>query len=235
MNKLNIILGILVIVISGNVANAKYSDYYRVFHDGVELNPGDTVYCYDFQEIEIKHNVRYNYETSIQVINQLEESNINWAKLTYADSPTEEEGFSDKDFWGTLALCYYGGDANGEMASCMSPNGSAVRIPNNKYDCFEWHPQLQYASPQCRSSYTFILKAAFGELAWGNYEIESDSEFYITIEFLPNDLANITSLDIKDQEPEVYYDLRGNLIKSPQKGLYIVKRGNSYYKEFFIK
>lgn len=225
------ILAVLTILTVSFEANGKYSEYFRVYHDGIELVPGDTVYCSDYQEIEYKHALTYYYEDSINVINQIEESNINWAKLTYADCPSEEEFNSNKEFWGELALCYYGGDENGEMASCLGPTGSAVRIPNNEYDCFEWHPQLQKASPQCRSSYTFIIKAAFGELAWGNYSIVEDSEFYITIVFSPKESADIDSLPM-DNPMTVYYDLNGRIIKNPRSGLYIVKRGNTYSKEY---
>lgn len=233
MKKIIRIIAVLTILAFSVETQAKYSDYFRVYHDGIELVPGDTVYCSNYQEIVFQNIVKFHYEGSVNVVNQLDESNINWAKLTYSDCPTEEQSNSDKEFWGNLALCYYGGDENGEMASCMSPTGSAVRIPNNEYDCFEWHPQLQNASPQCRSAYTLILKAAFGELAWSNYTFAEDSEFSITIIFAPKETAKIDALPMDNSQP-VYYDLNGRSVDNPRKGLYIVKRGNSYSKEYII-
>lgn len=233
-NKLHIFI-LLAIFSIGLQAKADYSDYYKVYYNDIELFPGDTIYCSDYQEIEVANRLTYYYETSIRVINQLNESNINWAQLNYTDLPTEDERNSDKNFWGTLALCYYGGDENGEMASCMSPSGSAVRIPNNEYDCFEWHPQLQKASPQCRSIYTLIIKAGFGELAWWNYYLEEDSEFYVNIVFQPKESAAINTIEIEEEQQKVYYDLSGKVIKNPDRGLYIIKQGNSFSKEFFIR
>lgn len=234
MKKVFILIFILSGLLIESKINANYRDYFRVFYKGTELSPGDTIYCTDYNEIETPNRVIYNYETAVNVVNQLSISNINWAQIEYGDTPTEEEADSDKKYWGNLALCYYGGDENGEMASCMSPSGSAVRIPNNEYDCFEWHPQLQKASPECRSVYKLVIKAGFGELAWWNYYLAEDSEFYVTIVFQPKETSSINTFEKEDQ-PEVYYDLRGNVIKNPGRGLYIVKRGNTYSKEYIIK
>lgn len=219
---------LLLSYISVFVCLGDYSDYYKVYYQGRELQSGETIVCDNAYEYEEEGTVFLMYDADINVINQLSEPGLNRATIEFNSTPTQEEWNEDSAVWGNPKLCYYGGDENGEMASCMGTTG-IVKIPDNSYDCFNWQFQVQMASIGVRSEYTLELKAAEGSLQWNNYSYIPDSEFYVTVIFY-KDMAGIEALEEANNSEVTCYTLDGRKVNTPGKGLFIEKRGGKTIK-----
>lgn len=210
------------------VCAAEYSDYYKVYFQGRELSNGETIVCNTAYEDLYKDRVVEMYNADINVVNQLSYPSLNRATIIFTSTPSYEEWQSDIYAWGNPKLCYVGGDANGDMASCMGDTG-IVKIPNNSYDCFNWQFQAQYVPIGVKTEYKLELKAAQGELQWNNYSYIPDTEFYVTVKF-ETDKTGIDSISDESDSGVEYYSLDGIKIDNPGKGFYIEKRGEKTKK-----
>lgn len=229
MKKLFILLFIVSLPL---IIKAEYSDYYRVYFNGLEVSNEETIVCNNAYIKDKNGQPVLIFEADINVVNQLPFSNLNRALIEYTDMPSYDEWLENKKEWGSVRLCYHGGDANGEMASCMG-TGGIVRIPDNSFDCFNWEIHLENVPENVKSKYKFILRAADGELQWDNYEYYPDSEFYMNIIFdFPID-ASVKNSYIEINEPK-FYTISGIPVTSPTTGLFIEKIG-SKTKKIFIK
>lgn len=208
---------------------AEYSEYYKVYYQGRELQNGETVICDNAYDHALSNRVVKMYNAIFNVVNQQPIPSLNRATIGFIDNPTQEEWDTNTTEWGLPKLCYTGGDENGEMASCMGISG-IVKIPDNTYDCFNWEFQLQKAPVGLVSSYSFTLKAAEGELQWERYEYIPDSEFEVTVIFKTEE-AHVDSPTANDAEAQ-YFTIDGRKIDNPGKGLYIERKGSEFKKVF---
>ena len=219
---------IFCIIVSVLWGDASSNDYFSVFYNSREIFDGDTIICTEADSYEWKGQQVRTYNASVNVVNRLNYSNLNRAVIVYTDCPSIEEYSDDPKAWGTAKLCYHGGDANGEMASCMGQSGT-VRIPDSSLDCFNWDFHLENSPVGVKSVYELLLIAGEGELQWNNYELIEGSEFRVTIIFQDDTQAGIEIQGSDECFPE-YFTLQGIRIKNPGKGFFIEKKGKHIKK-----
>lgn len=234
------------------IANADYTDYYRVYYKGEEVKSGETVYCNNYEDntkIESPFGVfnsGYTYGIDLSCINQTEDPMILNIVQGFADKPTKEEWEETKSTpvdgtmaykWGTPSVCYSGAGIDGKSASCIGSEGDVI-LPDNKHDSFvwEWHVQQTYSGTE-ELVYTFTTKAYTGDYTSSKlekYDEIEGSEFTVTVVFGPNVSAPgaIHDIDVESDAEAVYFDLQGRRIQNPSKGLFIVKKGSEVSKQF---
>ena len=232
MKKSIIFLSLISIGLIGQ-AKAEYSDYYKVYYQGKELKDGDTIICDNAYTTTYKGKTVYIYEADINVVNQLPYTILNRATIDYIGTPSLEEYESNPKEWGKARLCYRGGDANGEMASCMGVSG-IVKIPDSSMDCFNWEFHLENVPLDLVSEYGVSIKAAEGELQWNNYQYIENTEFSIKVIFTHSNDAGIKEINDRDILP-TYYSLDGKVVNNPTQGLFLEKKGNLVKKVYIGK
>ena len=216
------------IIVSFLLGFASPYDYFSVFYNSREIFDGDTIICTEDDSYEWRGQQVRTYLANINVVNRLDYSNLNRAVIVYTDCPSREEYTADPKAWGTAKLCYHGGDANGEMASCMGQSGT-VRIPDRSLDCFNWEVHLENSPVGVKSIYELLMIAGEGELQWNNYELIEGSEFRVTIVFQDDDKAGI-GMQVCDESAPEYFTFQGVRINNPGKGFFIEKKGNQIKK-----
>ncbi|MBD5356450.1 MAG: hypothetical protein HDR88_05525 [Bacteroides sp.] len=221
-------------------ANADYTEYYKVYYNGEELQNGATVYCDHFEDnTDISgFNMGYTYEANISYVNQTEDSFLLRTSQGFLDMPTEEE-FKEGQYdyiagtmatkWGTPSLCFENGGEDGNESNCIILPFNAV-LPDNTHDSFRWQFHLQTISPDTKiAKYTLTTIVAFGDQK--DFEEVEDTEFTVNIVFGP-EVNGIEGIESDNNATATYFDLQGRRIDNPSQGLYIVKKGNKVTKEF---
>lgn len=216
------------LLMAGLSMMADYSDYYKVYYNGEELENGATIISDYSYKATIGNREAFICEANVYVVNCLPYSNLNRAVIEYTDQPSYDEWKADWTKWGNIKLCYAGGDANGEMASCMGTSGT-VRIPDSSMDCFNWQIHLEYVPEGVESEYVLNIVAGEGELQWNNYTLIEGSEFTLNIVFPKQEDAGVEIIPEEEGDPE-FYTVDGVRVENPVKGLYIMKRGKTSKK-----
>lgn len=238
---------------SAFMANADFTDYYKVYYNGEPVENGATIYCNHFRDDtalsqgDNVFNMGYTYEAILSFINQTEDPIILATSQGFLDLPTQEEWEESKwDYvddtmatkWGTPALCYANAGVDGAANQCVMMPSNAI-LPDSNYDGFEWQFHLNGTSsstPEIR--YTLTTKGFMGDIDYSKnevvelYEEYENSEFSVTIVFSPNRNAAVEGIESDSNVAPVYYDLQGRRVEAPAKGLYIVKKGNKVSKEY---
>lgn len=234
------------------IANADYTDYYRVYYKGEEIKSGDTVYCNNYEDntkLESPSgvfNAGYAYEIDLSCINQTEDPMILNIVQSFADKPTKEEWEETKytyiagtmaTKWGSPSVCYAGAGVDGKSDACMGTEGDVV-LPDNKLESFKWELHVNYTYQDTEEMiYTFTTKAYTGDYTSSKlekYDEIEGSEFTVTVVFGPNVAAPgaIHGVNEETNAETLYFDLQGRRIQNPSNGLFIVKKGSKVSKQF---
>lgn len=234
------------------IANADYTDYYRVYYNGEEVKSGETIYCNHYEDntkLESPlgvFNAGYAYEIDLSCINQTEDPMILNIVQGFADKPTKEE-WEETQYtyvegtmatkWGTPSVCYAGAGVDGSGDNCIGTEGDVI-LPDNKLDSFVWQWHVNYTYTETEEVvYTFTTKAYTGDYTSSKlekYDEIEGSEFTVTVVFGPNVAAPgaIHDIDVESDAEAVYFDLQGRRVENPSNGLFIVKKGSKVAKQF---
>lgn len=220
-------------------AKADYTDYYRVYYNGEEVENGGTIVCthYDDRTDYYGMNMGYAYEAHISFIGQTEDAIVLRTLQGYTDLPTEEEFKNDNGYvgdtyaqkWGQPSLCFAGAGEDGNQTNCVTMPFNAI-LPDNTHNSFVWQFHLNSISPSTpEAKYTLTTIACDGDQK--DYEEIEGTEFNVTVVFTKEDAVEGIEADI-DAEPE-YFNLQGARVANPENGVFIVKKGNKVTKQVF--
>ena len=204
-------------------ASADYTDYYKVYFDGEEVQNGSTVVCSEYSESPFGNT----YEANFYFVNQQEDWMPMWADLLYTGQPSKEEAQADITKWGIATLCFANAGIDGTENNCLVTPCVAI-IPDSSHTNFQWQVHLAMCAADTESSYQLKTISCYGDDS--DYEFMEDGEFIVTIVFSPNE-AGVESNFASDNQAPVYYNLQGVRVNDPQNGIYIVKRGDKISKE----
>lgn len=211
-----LLLGAL--AIGAMTANADYSEYYKVYYNGEEVENGATIVAQNHTSSSEEALGLVGYAADINFVNQETEYITMWANL-------EQDGEED------ITFCYEHGGENGTEGTCTTPPIVAI-MPGSAIQNFEWQAHLTLVEPDFTKTAKITTYACYGEP--DEYEIIEDSEFTLTITFGPAD-TGVNSINGADNSAPVYYNLQGVRVENPENGLYIVKRGNYITKQMIRK
>ena len=233
MKKTSLLLSLF--ALGAMTAYADYTEYYKVYYNGQEVKNGETIYMAPHSEMDFGGEKIYSYEANLDFVNQTEDWISMWANILYTGLPTQQEAESDIDKWGSCTLCFANGGVDGSDNNCVVPPFVEI-MPDETYTGFQWQVHLAMAAETTVSRYQLKTIACYGEPSDidkndpSEYEME-DGEFVVTIEFNPDPQAAV-GINVADPSKAEYYTLQGVRVSQPEKGIYIVKRGNKVTKEF---
>lgn len=194
-------------------ANADYSDYYKVYYQGEEIENGATINA----EMSIASETLVNYEANITFVSEDEFPMPIWA----------DEACEDPDFM--PALCY--ANAWEVDDNCITPP-YVVMMPGKSVKDFQWQLHLMAVTKDVAVTASLTTKACIGDAE--EYEEIEDSEFIVFINYAYEE-AGIADINGEDNSAPVYYNLQGVRVNNPENGLYIVKKGNKVTKQIIRK
>lgn len=209
-----------------------FSDFFTVKYGDKEITEGSTV---DVTSFEDYADLGYYYESKIQVINKKSEPVACHGVFLYNNTPSKAEAEADQAKWGIPSMCYSGGVAmNGSAdGSCLTAgafdagNGT-VYIPAAGTNTFNWEPHLQGCASTTVSTYKFIMTPMVPSEDNPDELEEADSlTFYIC--YTPNKNA-VGEIFVDENAPAVYYDMQGNRVADPAKGIFIKVQGGKAIK-----
>ncbi len=240
-------------ILGAFAAQADYAEYFKVYYNGKEVKNGGTILCdhYSDNTDNSGYNMGYTYEANITFVNQTEDAIGLYTTQGFLDMPTEEEyknqppvDYTTTEWyqkWGTVALCYAKNlnRADGSFSdNCVSlPFTAALADQETMGDKeFQWQFHLSTVNPDTESKYTVSVKPVIISDYNGNgvitdYEEIPDSEFTVILAF-KKDWSGVDSIDADNDAAPEYYTIQGVRVANPEKGLYIVKKGNKVSKEF---
>ncbi len=157
-------------------------------------------------------------------------SGISLAGYNYGQSGIISGNYIEGHLWGiTLIQC---DDINcGEVGNAASPGGNVFKNNGNngmKYDLYNNGPKTVYAQLN-----TWSVEEQTEELIETVISHKNDDESLGEVIFMPAaNTTGISEIEAVETAPARYFNIQGQEIASPGKGLFIVRRGNVTTKEY---
>lgn len=207
-------------------AEDDYTNYFRVYVDGAEVENGATVFFTDPGDMPDFPM----YDAHIQVINQTDHIISLFGSMSYGDQPTAEQARTDAA-WGNYQLCYAYALSGG---NCLAGNGTDTCIgttdaaglplqPKDSKDVFEWqgHAMLKTNKETPSILPLIMIPKVDGE--------EMDCIFTMNVAYgdKPNGIEGVTDDSAAAAE---YFDLAGRRVADPANGIFIERRGPKVVK-----
>lgn len=204
-------------------AKADYSEYFKVYYNGEEIQSGQTLQSNHYTDLVV-----YNlYELDLDVVSQVEYNIVLEADLNITEAPE-----------GTLPqLCF---NSMAEIDGDIIPDGNCWNtFPNacvlspetlsdgQKAD-FVWQVEAQATNMESPVKMEFKFSAADGSVEY--YETIPDTEFVLNVIFSKEEAA-VKGVEMETASAPQYFNLQGVRVAEPSNGIYIVKRGNKISKE----
>lgn len=211
---------------------ASANDYFTVKYAGEEIENGAKIEGTAGDPI---YGILI-YSADIEVISKMSDPRFMMGNVYYTGKPTKEEATSNMATWGSLQICFANGGVNGDESNCSAlfepvgenwATGGTSVIPAAPFDKYEWQIHGNMISTEVASEYQFIFYMYNG-LDESSKQIE-DSKFVVNIVFDKNRVG-VETIEGVAAEAE-YFDLQGRKVAAPEKGIYLVKRGNKVSKE----
>lgn len=211
---------------------ASANDYFTVKYEGKEIESGATIEGTAGDPLYGK----LIYSADIEVVSKINEPRFAMGNVYYTGKPTMDEAKSDMATWGSLQVCFANGGVNGDENNCTAlfdpvgenwATGGTSIIPSSSFDKFEWQIHGTMISADVASEYQFIFYIYDGADEQSK-QIE-DSKFVVNIIFDKNK-TGVEAIEGVEAEAQ-YFDLQGRRVAAPEKGIYLVKRGNKVAKE----
>lgn len=97
-------------------------------------------------------------------------------------------------------------------------------------------PEVVLCDRAADSAYRLRLMPCIGSLENGNYFKTDDAAFEIKILFTQKEAGIESAFDRDGNAPEdpVYYNLNGEIVTNPERGIYIVKENGRFHKKFLL-
>ena len=220
-----------------------FSDYFTLSYHGTELKDGDTVYV--TERIDEGDGLGFSYISHINVTNKTDLILPCRAVFQYFEpSMTDVKG--NPDFWGTPSMCFSGAVAIAGSAqnSCLiggqlDAGSGTVWVPAQGKGDFQWEPHLDFANGTAVSTYKLVIAPLIGE---GNLaelidsgelslsDLEEGTPVTLNICYCETDPSGVETIDADENAEIKYYDLQGNKVVAPVKGLYIRVAGDKATK-----
>lgn len=220
-----------------------FSDYFTLSYHGTELKDGDTVYI--TERFDEGDDLGFSYISHINVTNKTEYILPCRAVFQYFE-PSMNEVKGDPDFWGTPSMCFSGAVAIAGSAqnSCLiggalDAGAGTVWVPANGNGEFSWEPHLDFANGTAVSTYKLVIAPLIGEgdlaqqVTDGELsvsDLEEGTPITLSICYCETDPSTVETIDAEVNVEVKYYDLQGNKVAAPAKGLYIRVAGDKATK-----
>lgn len=210
-----------------------FEDFFTTTYNGKEITNGETIVA----KAEVD-DLGASYHAPIHIINKEDTRRSIVAIMQYAE-PGSAQVNEKPEFWGVAGMCYEGGEQMGENAgnACISAGGNfatvcasdqgAIWIPAAGKDTFVIDPDLSSADKKAVSTYKVLFVAFEGEELDAIEEISS-AVFTVNVLYT-TDLSAVEGIEADEAAP-VYYDLTGNRVANPEKGIYIRVAGDKTTK-----
>lgn len=221
------------LAVSALAANADYSDYFKVYHNGNEVKNGETILYTDYEELLMSYDLKLN------LTNEADYDFPLYCDMLYKNYPTQQEAEANVAVWGSRSVCY----ESSRGGSCFPslPN-LCMLLPDilddgSAYD-FDYLVELVNVAPETVSIYDFVIIPCEGDSTEeGHYELLPDDKFTVSVIYAPNEeaAAGVDSVGIDMNAPVEYFNIQGMKVTNPENGLYIVKQGNKVTKRFIRK
>lgn len=207
-------------------ADYDYSEFYKVYFDGKEVENGSTIICTDYTSM---------YDAKLTIQNQIIglEQPI-FIRYEFTDTPTQEEADADEEKWGFVSICEASGNC---FADALK--GAVGQLPANEPGNYVLDFEIQDCPKETVSKYKFLLSLCYEDVENGQTvyypteDTEDDFECYIV--FAPTQEAGVGNLVEDLDETPVYYNMQGMRVAETTNGIYIVKKGNKTTKQIIRK
>ncbi|MDE5773086.1 MAG: hypothetical protein K2H86_01335, partial [Muribaculaceae bacterium] len=217
------LLALLMLGAASAASAQALTDYFTVSYHGEEIKDGDIVYITErFDEGE---GVGFSYISHISMVNKTDKPMACSAAFLY-DNPTKEETLTNSAYWGSPSMCFSGAvSINGSAQnSCLAPGAmnagaGTVWVPAKGNDNFSWEPHLDYASADAVSTYIMVIEPLIGDSEIIS-ELEVGEPLTFKICYCAEKPNGVESVIVDNNQTPVYYDLQGNRVANPEKGLY---------------
>lgn len=189
---------------------AAVSDYLTVTIDGKEVTEGAVFDINEYEDFEaLVAGMGYQYVAHIMLTNKTSNDVKNKLVFSYTDHPTEAMALDDPKAWGTLQICF---NNMVEGNSCMPVLEVDTTVPANKTASYDLDNKgLSPTEREANRKFQVALTVEGSTLTFFvNYDTEGGN-------------SGVTSIVAGDSEAE-YFNLQGQRVDNPEKGLYIVKK-----------
>lgn len=215
MKKILLLAASAVVAFSASAAGI--NDYLTITCLGEEVTEGAEIVQNEFEDYESQFpglGLGNEYQAKIFLTNKTGENVKNNLVVSYTDNPTQAMADSDRKAWGSLQICF--NDAV-EGNNCLTALDVSMTVPANK-----------------TASYDFDNKGIMPELEKPNrkYKLtitaEGESVSFFVI-FNKDNGTDVAELVAAGNTVE-FYNLQGQRVDNPEKGLYIVKKNGKTSK-----
>ncbi len=220
-----------------------FSDYFTLSYHGTELKDGDTVYI--TERVDEGDDLGFSYISHINVANKTDMVLPCRAVFQYYQ-PAINDVRNDPDYWGTPSMCFSGAVAvNGSaqnsclMSGNLDAGAGTVWVPAKDKGQFSWEPHLDFANAKAVSTYKLVIAPLIGEgdlveqIESGELslsDLEEGTPVTLNICYCETDPSGVETIDADENAEVKYYDLQGNKVVAPVKGLYIRVAGDKATK-----
>lgn len=230
MNKNLLASALLIAAVSASAQS--FSDYISATYNGQEIENNSTLVFNKYTDYTAMGlGVSYDQDV-IKMANKSDNPTAISGIMLYSQ-PTKATATSDPLYWGTAAFCYEGAVAmEGSAAnSCLAggafdAGSGIVWAPAAGTDTLEWHVKVEFANKEAELIYKVVFTVMHGDTA---SELEDGPSLSFFIKYTTDAEAAVETVDCENA-PAVYYDLQGNKVETPVKGLYIKVQGNKAEK-----
>ena len=216
----------------GFSANADYTDAFKVTYNGAEVATGATLICTEYEDYTDLDD-GYSYESKIYVDNMKFGSQTVTGTLLWGSYPTKEEFLSRMDemipgtylpVFGTVQLCNLDGNCFGNLSDDFIGQGPSTlgMTPGG----FWIH--LNQATPELVSEYVLKIESQSDPEAVFECKIVFARSQEAAEEFIAQ--AGVSAIVDDAEVAPVYYNLNGQRVENPDKGIYIIRQGNKVSK-----
>ncbi len=212
MKKILLLAAASVAALAANAAG--FNGNLTASYHGETISNGDVVKISDYEDFEIVvPGMGYQYAIDVVVTNLTSNNIATSFKASYTDHPTQAMAEADSEAWGGLQLCYFGAV---EGSNCLQELDVERTVPANS--SMTWQFDNTGVSPTRQEKdrkYHIVLGAEGTTLSFD-------------VIFNPDDTA-VDEIGYDNTEA-VYYNLQGQRVVNPEKGLYIVKQNGKTQK-----
>lgn len=220
------------------ISKADYTDHFAIRYNGEVVNAGEVLICTNMED-NTDIDDGYSYEALMLIQNKDSGQQSFTGTLLWGTKPTKEEYLAQKNdifdgdyfayVWGQPTICGY-------KSFCFnapednSNLGSGPSVASMLQEAgFSIH--LNTAPETLVSEYKLEIKSDSHADACFECSIIFASNREAAEEFISQ--AGIESVEKPSDEPVVYYNLNGQRVLHPEKGIYIRRQGSTVSKVIF--